>query len=212
MVIVAVAADTLKSGSRLGVCLINPFEAVCLPFSSQPTKYNRNDDLVRFKKHVRKSFDSFSFLTKQGRRHKALMGGGGIFIMIGTQTHLPLKFSFSSDFDHFLFKMLQNAKFQYVLIKKLLKFLYFWRMSPANLSTGDTSPCPAFGAHVFDALIPCPFLHTTTIHDCPICDPCAALPMFQRRRQQLLQRRRATGTSPTRPGPISTRRCRRTRR
>ena len=29
---------------------------------------------------------------------------------MGTQTHLPPKFSFSSDFGHFILKMLENAK------------------------------------------------------------------------------------------------------
>ena len=41
--------------------------------------------------------------------------GGGIFIgdywgFIGAQTHLPKKFSFSSDFGHLILKMLENAK------------------------------------------------------------------------------------------------------
>ena len=42
----------------------------------------------------------------QGRRHEILFGGDGF---MGTQTHLPPKFSFSSDFGHFIWKM-ENAK------------------------------------------------------------------------------------------------------
>ena len=41
--------------------------------------------------------------VSQGHRHEVLFGGGGGFI--GTQTHLPPKFSFSSDFGHFILKM-----------------------------------------------------------------------------------------------------------
>ena len=37
---------------------------------------------------------------------------------MGTQTHLPPKFSFSSDFGHFIFKMVENAKFSSVSRKK----------------------------------------------------------------------------------------------
>ena len=41
--------------------------------------------------------------------------GGGF---MGTETHLPPKFLFSSDFGHFILKMLENAKFEYVSRKK----------------------------------------------------------------------------------------------
>ena len=44
----------------------------------------------------------------QERRHEVLIGGGGGFM--GTQTHLPPKFSFSSDFGHLILKILENAK------------------------------------------------------------------------------------------------------
>ena len=37
------------------------------------------------------------------------LGGG----FKGTQAHLPQQFSFSSDFGHFILKMLENAKFSY---------------------------------------------------------------------------------------------------
>ena len=46
----------------------------------------------------------------QGRHHEVLIGGGGGVGFIGTQTHLSPKFSFSSDFGHFILKMLENAK------------------------------------------------------------------------------------------------------
>ena len=44
----------------------------------------------------------------QGRRHEIFVGGDGL---MGTQTHLPAKFSFSSDFGNFILRMLENAKF-----------------------------------------------------------------------------------------------------
>ena len=54
-----------------------------------------------------------SSLKLQGRRHVVLFGGGGGGFM-GTEIHLPQKFSFSSDFGHFILKMLENAKFSHV--------------------------------------------------------------------------------------------------
>ena len=76
------------------------------------------------------------------------MGEGDGFI--GTQTHLLHRFSFSSDFGHFILKMqlllLENAK----STSKSVKYRNFWGTSPAGLSTArDVSPRPpAFGAHV----------------------------------------------------------------
>ena len=43
----------------------------------------------------------------------------GVFIC--TQTHLPPKFSFSSDFGHFILTMVENAKFSCVM-KKVLEY------------------------------------------------------------------------------------------
>ena len=43
-----------------------------------------------------------------------------------TQTHLPPKFSFSSDFGHFILKMLENAIVANVLRKKIIKYHNFW--------------------------------------------------------------------------------------
>ena len=40
---------------------------------------------------------------------QVLIGGGRVGF-IGTQTHLPQKFGFSSDFGHFILKMFENAK------------------------------------------------------------------------------------------------------
>ena len=54
----------------------------------------------------------------QGRRHQVLFVGDGF---MGTQTHLPPKFSLSSDFGHFISKMLDNAKVANVSRKKILK-------------------------------------------------------------------------------------------
>ena len=60
----------------------------------------------------------------QGRRHEVLFWGDGF---IGTQTHLPQNISFSSDFGHFILKMVENAKFSYVSRKKVKKYHHFWR-------------------------------------------------------------------------------------
>ena len=60
-------------------------------------------------------------VRSQGRRHEILISGVGF---MDTQTHLPPKFSFSTDFEHFILKML--AKTLYVLRKKdpeISKFL-----------------------------------------------------------------------------------------
>ena len=53
--------------------------------------------------------------NNKGVATKFWLGGGGSDVgFIGTQTHLPQKFSFSSDFGHFILKILENAekKFQ----------------------------------------------------------------------------------------------------
>ena len=47
-------------------------------------------------------------VLRQGRLHKVSIGGDRC---IGTQTHLPPKFSFSLDFGHFTLKMLEMQKF-----------------------------------------------------------------------------------------------------
>ena len=68
---------------------------------------------------------------------------------IGTQSHLPPKFSFS-DFGHFILKMVENAKFRYLCVKKkIMKYHNFLGTSPADFSTaGDvSSPSPVFDAH-----------------------------------------------------------------
>ena len=58
--------------------------------------------------------------------------------------HTP-KFSLSSDFGHFILKMLENGFFLYLRVKKLLKHSYFWGTSPADFSpAGDAYPAPRF--------------------------------------------------------------------
>ena len=47
---------------------------------------------------------------RRGVATKFCLGDG----FIDTQTHLPLKFSFSSDIGHFILKMVKNAKFSSV--------------------------------------------------------------------------------------------------
>ena len=55
----------------------------------------------------------------QGRRHEILCGGA---VFMGTQTNLPPKLVFSSDFGHFILNMLDHAKLLYLARKKLLKY------------------------------------------------------------------------------------------
>ena len=62
---------------------------------------------------------------------------------MGTQSHLPPKSIFPSDFGHFILKMLDYSKMLHVSRKKLLKYHNFWGTSPADFSTaGDASPVP----------------------------------------------------------------------
>ena len=62
---------------------------------------------------------------------------------MSTQIHLPPKFSFSSDFRHFILKMLKNAKFTYVSRKKILEYHNFWGDVPLiMLLRGSVSPPP----------------------------------------------------------------------
>ena len=60
----------------------------------------------------------------QGRRHQVLFRGTDLWAP--KPTHLLPKFSFSSDFDQFIFKMLENANFAYASRKKILKYHNFW--------------------------------------------------------------------------------------
>ena len=46
--------------------------------------------------------------TIQERRYVPLLGDG----FIGTQTHLPPKFTFASELDHFILNMLENVIFK----------------------------------------------------------------------------------------------------
>ena len=63
----------------------------------------------------------------QGRPRQVLFGGGGTDSWaVGAQTHLPPKFSFSSDFGLFISKMLKNAKFANVSRKKIPRYYIFW--------------------------------------------------------------------------------------
>ena len=70
---------------------------------------------------------------------------------MSTQTYLPLKFNFFSEFGHFMLKRLENVKFSYVSRRKIVKYPYFWGMSPAYFSTGGGGrvplPPPALDAH-----------------------------------------------------------------
>ena len=62
------------------------------------------------------------------------------------KTHLPPKFSFSSDFGHLILKMLKNAKFSFVSRKKFMKYTHFWGDVPRR-TRPPRPPPPAFDAH-----------------------------------------------------------------
>ena len=66
---------------------------------------------------------------------------------MGTQTNLPTKFIFASDFGHFILKMLDYAKFVCVK-KKVAEMLSFLGGTfPADFSTaGDESSPPPLSA------------------------------------------------------------------
>ena len=80
---------------------------------------------------------------QQWRRHEFFTGRVGV---IGTQTHLPPKFSFSSNLGHFVLKMLENAKILYVKKKytEMSKFLGGRnpRFSKVGVPTTATPPAP----------------------------------------------------------------------
>ena len=65
----------------------------------------------------------------RGVATKFCLGGGGDG-SIDTQTNLPPKFSFFSDFRHFILKMVENVKWSYVSSKKMLQYHNFWRGRP----------------------------------------------------------------------------------
>ena len=68
---------------------------------------------------------------------------------MGIQIHLPPKSSLSSDFNHFILKLLENAKFLYVSLKKYWNILISGGgASPADFRLRGCIPRPpAFDAH-----------------------------------------------------------------
>ena len=68
---------------------------------------------------------------------------------MGTQANLPPKFIFSSDFGHFILKMLNHTQILYVSRKKLAEISYFLGGRPPLISRllGMRLSSPAFGAH-----------------------------------------------------------------
>ena len=94
------------------------------------------EDLAREKNRTR---------TVQQSPRSFVWGDG----FIGIQTHLPPKLSFSSDFGHFILKMVENAKYSSVSRKKDAKISSFLgETSPADFSTaGDASPVPLFSKY-----------------------------------------------------------------
>ena len=68
--------------------------------------------------------------SAQGRHREVFFFGGGDGF-IGTQTHLPPKLSFYSDFGHFILKNGGKCKiFICVKKKKMLKYHHFWGAVP----------------------------------------------------------------------------------
>ena len=66
-----------------------------------------------------------SVLVGQERRHEVSIGEDGFIGTQTVQTNIPQKFSFSSAFGHFILRMLENAKFSYVLRKKAIEISLF---------------------------------------------------------------------------------------
>ena len=75
---------------------------------------------------------------KQWRRHEVLTGGGGRILV--RQTHLPPNSDFSSDFGHFVSKILKNIKKLLVHLKDSVKIVISGGMSPFYFLTGGTRP------------------------------------------------------------------------
>ena len=67
---------------------------------------------------------------KQGRRHEVLTGGGGRNLF--RQTHLPPNSVFSSDFGHFILKILNNVKFLVSSLKISVKIAISGGTSPSD--------------------------------------------------------------------------------
>ena len=109
----------------------------------------------------------------QGRRHQVLFGA--IHRLPSSPTP---KFSFSSDFDQFILKMLKNAKFSYFLYvekkRYLLKYHNFWGTSPADFSTagggGGRPPASAVDAHALGSRIRSPISDVSGAPSC-LCPP-----------------------------------------
>ena len=70
---------------------------------------------------------SNKFTSDRGVATNFCLGGDGF---IGTQTYLTPKLSFSSDFGHFILKLVENAKQLFVSRKKTLKYHNFWEDVP----------------------------------------------------------------------------------
>ena len=93
--------------------------------------------------------DPFRGPCKSGAMKFCLEEGGG-----GRRAHLPSKFSFSSDFCHFVLKMFVNAKFSFVSRK------WYWNIRisgavPPDFSTGgDASPRPPLSTPVGPWFVP----------------------------------------------------------
>ena len=80
-------------------------------------------DCERLSQRTSTALDSRSWRSpSRGVATKFFFGGDGF---IGTQTHLPPKISFSSDFGHFILKMVGNAKYSSVSRKKDAKISSF---------------------------------------------------------------------------------------
>ena len=77
--------------------------------------------------------------TDQRRRHEFFTGEGS---ESDTQTHLPPKFSFSSNLGHFVLKMLENAKNVHFLRKNILKCPNFWGVDHRCFQKWGSRPPP----------------------------------------------------------------------
>ena len=92
--------------------------------------------------HVHAFF--FFVRTDKGAATKFCLGGDGL---MGTQTHLLPKFSFSSDFGHFIWEMLENVKKYTCEEKSCWNILISEGTSPLISRLRETRPpVPPFSA------------------------------------------------------------------
>ena len=114
---------------------------------------------------------------------KFYLGGDGF---IGTQTYLPPKFSFSSDFGHFILKMVENAKKIFVSRKKDAEMSYFLGGRPPLIFRlrGTRPPVPPLSTPMHVTRYNIGFIAPIMI-EIRLQVPCTRVLQVERRRRHL---------------------------